>query len=87
MTRCAETGRVPPASGITVSAKAFPAGFLTVRIEFTAVVSTIAFPLDVHSLPRLRVPYAYTTKKDTPYRVLGGAYGTRFSLTLSQARL
>ena len=34
-------------------------------------------PLDHHSLPRLRVPFTYTTKKDTVSRVLGGAYGTR----------
>ncbi len=44
MIRCAETGRVPPASGVTVSAAALPAGFLTVRIEFVTAVLTIAIP-------------------------------------------
>ncbi|MDD5924220.1 MAG: hypothetical protein PUC88_05470 [Clostridia bacterium] len=33
MTRCAETGRVPPASGVIVNAVELPAGFRTVRIE------------------------------------------------------
>jgi len=44
MTRCAETGRVPPASGVTVSAAALPAGFRTARIESVTVVVTIAMP-------------------------------------------
>jgi len=45
MIRCAETGRVPPASGVIVSAAALPAGFLTVRIELMTVVVTIAIPI------------------------------------------
>ena len=42
ITRCAETGRVPPASGVIVRAAAVPAGFRTVRTELMTVVSTIA---------------------------------------------
>lgn len=34
MTRWAETGLVPPASGVMVNAAAFPAGFRTVRAGF-----------------------------------------------------
>ena len=45
MTRCAETGLVPPAKGVMVSAAEFPAGFLTVKIELTDVVVTIAIPM------------------------------------------
>lgn len=44
MTRCAKTGRAPPASGVIVNAAALPAGFRTVRIEFTAVVATMDIP-------------------------------------------
>ncbi len=44
MTRCAETGRVPPASGVIVNAVELPAGFRTVRIELITVVVTIAMP-------------------------------------------
>jgi len=44
MTRCAETGRVPPESGVIVNAAELPAGFRTVKIEFIAVVVTIAMP-------------------------------------------
>ena len=44
ITRCADTGRVPPARGVTVSAVALPAGVRTVRIEFTVVVDTTAIP-------------------------------------------
>lgn len=44
MMRCAETGRVPPASGVIVNAAALPAGFLTVKIESVTVVVTIAMP-------------------------------------------
>jgi hypothetical protein len=36
-TRCAETGRVPPASGVIVSAVELPAGLRTVRTEFRTV--------------------------------------------------
>jgi len=42
--RCAETERVPPATGVIVRAAAFPAGFLTVIIELTAVVVISAVP-------------------------------------------
>ena len=38
ITRCADTGRVPPARGVTVSAAAFPAGLRTVRTEFVAII-------------------------------------------------
>jgi len=44
ITRCADTGRVPPARGVMVSAAAVPSGFLTVRTELMTVVSTIAIP-------------------------------------------
>ena len=44
ITRCAETGSVPPARGVTVSASAFAAGFRTVKVEFSEVVVTIAIP-------------------------------------------
>ena len=44
ITRCADTGRVPPARGVMVSAAALPAGLRTVRIELTAVVVTTAIP-------------------------------------------
>ena len=33
ITRCADTERVPPARGVTVSAAALPAGLRTVRTE------------------------------------------------------
>jgi len=33
ITKCAETGRVPPASGVMVSAAAVPSGFRTVKTE------------------------------------------------------
>jgi len=45
MTRWAETGRVPLASDVIVSAAALPAGFLTVKMEFIDVVSTIDIPI------------------------------------------
>ncbi len=44
MIRCADTGRVPPASGVMVSAAAFPAGLRTVKTELTAVVVMTAIP-------------------------------------------
>ena len=44
MTRCAETGRVPPASGVIVNAAELPAEFRTVKIEFITVVVIIAMP-------------------------------------------
>ena len=44
MTRWAATGRVPPASGVTVRAVEFPAGLRTCRIEFGTVTSISAMP-------------------------------------------
>jgi len=34
VTKCADTGLVSPASGVIVNAVEFPAGFLTLNIEF-----------------------------------------------------
>ena len=45
MTRCAETGRVPPASGVIVNAVELPAGFRTVRIEPVTVVVPIHYTI------------------------------------------
>ena len=44
MIKCADTERVPPASGVIVKAAAVPAGLRTVRTEFVVVVSTSAMP-------------------------------------------
>ena len=44
MVKCADTGRVPPASGVMVSAVVLPARLRTVKIEFIEVVSTNATP-------------------------------------------
>ena len=44
ITKCADTGRVPPARGVMVSAAAFPVGLRTVKTEFTAEVVTTAIP-------------------------------------------
>lgn len=44
ITRCAETGLVPPANGVIVSAAALPAGFRTVSTELMTVVCTRAIP-------------------------------------------
>lgn len=44
ITRCADTGLVPPASGVIVNVVALPAGFRTVRIELITVVCTKAIP-------------------------------------------
>jgi len=38
ITRCAETGCVPPTNGVIVSAVALSAGFLTVKTELIVVV-------------------------------------------------
>lgn len=44
ITGCAETGRVPPASGVMVSAVELLAGFRTVKIELTTgVIGIIVF--------------------------------------------
>ena len=44
ITRCAETGLVPPAIGVMVSAVELPEGFRTVNNELVAVVFTRAIP-------------------------------------------
>ena len=44
ITRCAETGLVPPARGVMVSAVELPAGFRTVSNELMTVVVTRASP-------------------------------------------
>lgn len=44
ITRCADTGRVPPARGVMVSAAALPSGLRTVRTELVDVVVTTAIP-------------------------------------------
>jgi len=41
MTKCADTGLVPPARGVIVNA----AGFLTVNIELTSVVVIMLIPI------------------------------------------
>ncbi|MDU0204704.1 hypothetical protein ACYEXS_25075 [Paenibacillus sp. MAH-36] len=45
MTRCAETGIVPPATGVMVRAVELPAGFLTVMMELMIVVCKILMPV------------------------------------------
>lgn len=45
MTRCADTGLVPPARGVIVSAVELLAGFLTVNIELVVVVVTRLIPI------------------------------------------
>ena len=45
MTKCADTGSVPPASGVIVKASALFAGFRTVNIELILVVVTIDIPI------------------------------------------
>lgn len=45
MTRCAETGSVPPAFGVIVSAVVLSAGFRTVKMELILVVVTMAMPI------------------------------------------
>ena len=45
ITRWAETGLVPPARGVIVSAAALPAGFRTVKMELIEVVVTMAYNL------------------------------------------
>ena len=41
----ADTGRVPPANDVIVSAVALPEGFLTVKIELIVVVVTIVISM------------------------------------------
>lgn len=44
ITMCAETGFVPPAVGVIVSAIVLSSGFLTVNIEFSVVIVIINIP-------------------------------------------
>jgi len=66
MTRWAETGRVPLASDVIVSAAALPAGFLTVKMEFIDVVSTIDIPI-IWDVPVARPTTVYA--KSAPFKV------------------
>lgn len=45
MTRCADTGSVPPAKGVIVRAAALLAGLRTVKMELAVVVVTSAIPI------------------------------------------
>ena len=66
MTRCAETGLVPPASGVIVSAVELPAGFRTVNTELMLVVVTIAIPI-IWLVPAARPTTVYY--KSAPFKV------------------
>ena len=66
ITRCADTGRVPPARGVTVSAAAFPAGLRTVKIEFVVVVDIIAIPT-ISEVPVARPATVYS--KSSSFKV------------------
>lgn len=66
ITRWADTGRVPPESGVIVSAVEFPEGFLTVNIELTDVVVTIAVPI-ICEVPVARPKTVYS--KSAPFKV------------------
>ena len=66
ITKCAETGRGPPASGVIVSAAAAPAGFCTVKTELMTVVSTIAIPT-IWEAPVARPTTVYS--RSAPFRV------------------
>ena len=66
ITKCAETGRVPPANGVIVSAAAVPSGFRTVRTELITVVSTIAIPT-IWETPVARPATVYA--KSSPFKV------------------
>ena len=50
MTKWAETGLVPPATGVIVRALAVPLGFWTVNIEFAVVVVIKTIPV-IWSVP------------------------------------
>ena len=45
ITKCADTGFVPPAIRAIVSAAAFPSVFLMVKVELIEVVSTSSIPI------------------------------------------
>ena len=66
ITKCAETGRVPPANGVIVRAAAVPSGFRTVRTELITVVSTIAIPT-IWEVPVARPATVYA--KSSPFKV------------------
>ena len=66
ITKCAETGRVPPARGVMVSAAAVPSGFRTVKTELITVVSTIAIPT-IWEAPVARPTTVYS--KSSPFKV------------------
>ena len=55
ITKCADTGLVPPASGVIVKAVEFLAGFLTVSIQFTDVVVIMLIPI-ISEVPVARPP-------------------------------
>lgn len=66
ITKCAETGLVPPASGVMVNAVEFPAGFRTVKTEFITVVVTKAIPTicDAHFSSNNSVIQISTVKRE-----------------------
>ena len=53
ITRWADTGRVPPARGVMVSAAALPAGLRTVSTELTAVLTVVAVAITCASYKRI----------------------------------
>ena len=68
MTRWAETGRVPPASGVIVNAAALPAGFRTVKTELITVVVTIAVPT-IWEAPVARPATVYSRSEPFSVRI------------------
>ena len=68
MRSVAETGRVPPASGEIVRAIELPAGFLTVRIEFTEVVWTKAVAV-ICDVPVARPTTVYASSAPSRVRI------------------
>jgi hypothetical protein len=66
ITRLAETAPVPPAKGVIDNAAAFPAGFLTVKIEFITVVDTSTIPI-ICEAPVARPTTVYS--KSAPFKV------------------
>ena len=66
ITKCAETGRVPPASGVMVSAAELPAGFRTVKTELAASISTIAIST-IWDVPVAQPTTVYS--KSSPFKV------------------
>ena len=66
MVRCAETGRVPPASGVIVSAAALLAGLRTVKMELMVVVVRMDIPI-ICEAPVARPTTVYS--KSAPFKV------------------